>query len=131
MSFLDKQIKCIKRELALRARVYPRLVKQGKMSQELADREVLLMGSVLDDLRERKNAILVWSSEDLPKRYKDIVKEKGGSLDDMDWAAFVPGNVWDKNHGYISWAEGEGFSPCGDVDKYTVEEGVILIGRHS
>lgn len=51
---IDAQIACIERELAMRARVYPRRVKDGKMSQALADRETRTMEAVLMTLHAYK-----------------------------------------------------------------------------
>ena len=44
------QIRCVRRELALRANVYPGFVKRGKMKQEEADREIAAMQAVHDSL---------------------------------------------------------------------------------
>ena len=52
MTALDTQIRCIARELALRKRVYPRLVAQGKMDQYLAARELRVMADVLATLQD-------------------------------------------------------------------------------
>lgn len=47
---LDEQIKCVRRELALRERVYPGWVKSGRMNPERAAREIASMQAVLDTL---------------------------------------------------------------------------------
>lgn len=47
---LDVQIKCVTRELGMRARVYPRWVASGKMTQAAADKETAAMQAVLDTL---------------------------------------------------------------------------------
>ncbi len=44
------QIACIEREIGYQLRVYPRRVADGKMSQQLADRELDRMRAVLDTL---------------------------------------------------------------------------------
>jgi hypothetical protein len=41
------QVACVKREIALRARVYPKWVFAGKMKQAAADRELATMRAVL------------------------------------------------------------------------------------
>ncbi|HUC70346.1 MAG TPA: hypothetical protein VMS01_04060 [Stellaceae bacterium] len=41
------QIACVKREIALRERVYPKWVAGGRMKQEAADRELTTMRAVL------------------------------------------------------------------------------------
>lgn len=50
VSNIHEQIECVTRELRQRARVYPRLVDQGKMTQELADRETKRMTDALSTL---------------------------------------------------------------------------------
>jgi hypothetical protein len=44
------QIRCVRRELALRKRVYPSFVNRGKMKQEEADKELAAMQAVHDSL---------------------------------------------------------------------------------
>ena len=56
---LGDQIACVKREIALRQRVYPKWVRLGKLSAVKADFEMAAMQSVLDTLlgiREGNNA---------------------------------------------------------------------------
>ena len=43
-----EMLACAKRELALRNSVYPRFVKQGRMKQEKADREILVMAGIIE-----------------------------------------------------------------------------------
>ena len=47
---LEAQIKCVRRELALRKNVYSKRVKQGKMTPDEARREYDLMQGVLETL---------------------------------------------------------------------------------
>lgn len=47
---LERQIKCVRRELAFRRNVYPKFIAKGTMKQEEADRERAAMQSVLDTL---------------------------------------------------------------------------------
>ncbi|HEV2098727.1 MAG TPA: hypothetical protein VGR45_07340 [Stellaceae bacterium] len=54
MPDLAAQIACIKREIALRERVYPKFVASGRMKQEAADRELVTMGAVLATLEAAK-----------------------------------------------------------------------------
>lgn len=42
---------CLERELAMRRRVYPRLVAQRRMTREQADREIALMKEIVTDYR--------------------------------------------------------------------------------
>jgi hypothetical protein len=48
---LRDQMACVTRELAMRRRVYPRFVSQGRMTVEEATREAWHMQAVLDTLR--------------------------------------------------------------------------------
>lgn len=47
---LDEMIHCASRELSYRARVYPRRVAAGVMTQDLADREITRMRAILERL---------------------------------------------------------------------------------
>ncbi|GIK83052.1 MAG: hypothetical protein BroJett024_41570 [Alphaproteobacteria bacterium] len=49
---LADQIACVRRELAMRQRVYPRWVSAGKMTQADSDREITTMIAVLATLQE-------------------------------------------------------------------------------
>lgn len=46
-SSTTEQIACIKREIAMRTRVYPKWVAAERMTQAQADRELEVMGDVL------------------------------------------------------------------------------------
>ncbi len=48
---LDVQIACVKRELHLRASVYPRRIAQGRMTQRKATEEMQAMEAVLVTLQ--------------------------------------------------------------------------------
>ena len=56
---MTEQIKCVKREISMRERVYPRFVKKGKMTQDEADREIATMKAVLDTLNEKSEPTLI------------------------------------------------------------------------
>ena len=43
---------CAERELKQRKHVYPRLISQGRMSQEFADRQIALMQAIAADYAE-------------------------------------------------------------------------------
>ena len=49
---LDRQIACVKREIARRERVYSRFVAAGRMTGEEADEEMAAMRAVLKTLEE-------------------------------------------------------------------------------
>ncbi len=49
---LSRQISCVRREIAMRERVYPRLVGQDRMSQAAAEREQAEMQAVLETLEK-------------------------------------------------------------------------------
>jgi hypothetical protein len=43
---IDRQIACVRREVSMRRKVYPRWVSVGKMTQEEADRQLQTMEAV-------------------------------------------------------------------------------------
>ena len=47
---LDDQIAAVRREIAMRERVYPRQVSAGRLRQTAADRELAAMRAVLETL---------------------------------------------------------------------------------
>ncbi|MDQ3562704.1 MAG: hypothetical protein M3436_00715 [Pseudomonadota bacterium] len=47
---LDEQLTCVRREIAMRQRVYPKWVTLGKLSAVKADHELLCMQAVLETL---------------------------------------------------------------------------------
>ena len=49
---IEEQVKCVERELWLRARVYPRWVERGRMTQAQAEHEMEAMATVLATLRK-------------------------------------------------------------------------------
>lgn len=52
MKTLHEQIKSIERELAMRRRVYPRLIHEGRMRVETAQHEIECMESILLTLQK-------------------------------------------------------------------------------
>jgi len=52
MADIEKQIRCVKREIAKRSRFYPHWIKKGRMTQEKADKEIAEMTAVLRTLEE-------------------------------------------------------------------------------
>lgn len=56
---LHEQIECVERELRMRQRVYPRWVKQGKMTPEGQQKEMARMAAVLDTLHRVRAGALV------------------------------------------------------------------------
>jgi hypothetical protein len=60
---LDEQIASVKREIKLRENAYPKWIESGRMKQEVANREIRAMKSVLFTLeaaaRERNNRIKI------------------------------------------------------------------------
>ena len=59
---ISEQIKCVKREIGMRKRVYPRWVENGNMTQEKAEHELAAMSAVLETLQSLEPA-----SEDMFK----------------------------------------------------------------
>jgi hypothetical protein len=47
------KLSCVERELRYRARVYDRLVANGKMTERLRDRELALMTEIVRDYKAR------------------------------------------------------------------------------
>jgi hypothetical protein len=52
MTNVAEKLKCVERELGMRKRVYPGLVRRGKMSVTESDYEIKTMESIADDYRE-------------------------------------------------------------------------------
>ena len=52
MANLAQQIACVKREIAMRERVYSRRVADGKMKQQDADREIEAMRAFLETVEK-------------------------------------------------------------------------------
>lgn len=55
---MTAQIKCVEREIAMRKRTYPSLVRKGKMTQKQADDELAAMIAVLNTLNEKSEPTL-------------------------------------------------------------------------
>jgi hypothetical protein len=49
---LARQIACVRREVSMRKRVYPRWVQNSKMTQEEADRQIATMEAVQATLEQ-------------------------------------------------------------------------------
>lgn len=57
---LSDQIKCAKRELRLRERVYPNWVRKGRMTRETADHELAGMQAIVASLEALLSVQAVW-----------------------------------------------------------------------
>lgn len=107
---LEEQIRSVKRELALRARVYPSLIQKGKLTAETAEHEVAAMRAVLRTLEGFAQS----GAETV--RWRDAGREKPDSdltvllhapdANDPVWPGY-----WDDNEKAWIWAEG---APVGD-----------------
>ena len=53
---LAEKIACIRREIGMRERVYPRWIDLGRITQAKADHEIACMQAVLEDLLARQPA---------------------------------------------------------------------------
>lgn len=53
-AILDRQIKCLAREVALRKSVYPKWIASGRMKQDEADDEIAAMEGALKSLEFMK-----------------------------------------------------------------------------
>lgn len=49
---LERQLACLRREIALRKNVYPAFVARGRMTQQVADDEIAAMTAALHTLME-------------------------------------------------------------------------------
>ena len=56
MATLAEQIACVRREIAMRERVYPKWVEGGRMKQADANRELETMKAVLETVQKVENA---------------------------------------------------------------------------
>ena len=57
----QQQLDCVKREIKMRERVYPRWVEAGRMTQDKADRELEAMravGKTLESMAYRQKKLL-------------------------------------------------------------------------
>lgn len=54
---IDEQIAEVRREIAMRKRVYPRRTDEGKMKKEQADLQILMMEAVLQTLSDKAKEI--------------------------------------------------------------------------
>jgi len=50
----EEKITALKRELAMRRNVYAKRVREGKMRQSDADREIAIFEAILDDYLDRE-----------------------------------------------------------------------------
>ena len=50
-----EMLECVKREINMRKKVYPRWVSAGKMKPETANREIAVMEKVLETLEKQNN----------------------------------------------------------------------------
>ena len=54
---LDDKIKELERELRQRWHVYPRMVTAGNLNQQTADKQILILEAVIEDLLRHKQNI--------------------------------------------------------------------------
>lgn len=59
MTTLKEQMACVAREIALRERVYPKLIASGKLRPNEAEYQLATMHDVLDTLRDCKDETLL------------------------------------------------------------------------
>lgn len=58
MTEINAQIACVKREIAMRERVYPKWIDAGRMKPEMAAREIDTMRGVLGTLWGAKSILM-------------------------------------------------------------------------
>ena len=51
-------VKCARRELEFRRRVYPRLIGEGRLSAQTAEREIELMKAIVENLEKQGEPFL-------------------------------------------------------------------------
>lgn len=51
---LDDKLKALRREIGMRYRVYPNRVREGRMTQAEADREIAIAETILQDYVDEK-----------------------------------------------------------------------------
>lgn len=54
---IEEMISCVKREIAFRMGVYEKRVRHGYMTQEDADKEIVTMQAVLEQLKNKENTL--------------------------------------------------------------------------
>lgn len=76
--FTDKdKLACIEREIAMRERVYPRWIKDGRMKREDAEREIACMRAIADDMREppaREGEIMFHDQVDIARALPGLAR---------------------------------------------------------
>jgi hypothetical protein len=55
MITLDRQIRCVTREIVMRKRVYPKFVQSGSMTPDNAAEEIAAMEAVLETLKAQES----------------------------------------------------------------------------
>lgn len=87
---IEYQIACVKREIALRANVYPGHVANGKMKQEKADAETAAMKAVLESLQDIERLLRIEAAA------RGLVDESlEYSFDDIGLGCGAPQQQWD------------------------------------
>lgn len=99
---LEDQIKCVRRELAMRQRVYAQWVAGGRMKQEAADKELAAMQAVHDTLLAKSDGSFgdrTWrpSRNDLDAMREDSSRYTKADIPFMVRATLAPAVI------YLSW----------------------------
>lgn len=76
---LEQQIACVKREIAMRKRVYPKWVETERMSQHKADTELEHMGAVLLTL---ESVLVGYPAGPLVENQEETLPERVSRLED-------------------------------------------------
>lgn len=84
------QIACVKREIAMRERVYPRWVTAGKMKQEKADAESATMKAVLETLHDVERLRKIASEPQPAESVERMFRAAIVTLADIDEALGLP-----------------------------------------
>ena len=71
--------------------------------------------------------IRIWRFKDIPKKYRRIITD----WDDIEWVAFVPKEVLEREGYYIAFMEvGTPFGWC-EVKTYELKDGELWVGYHA
>ena len=81
---LAEQIKCVKREIGMRRRNYPRWVADGRLLQSKADAEIAAMEAVLKTLETQPLPLLHPEERALGARHEGAPRHEGPPKEPRD-----------------------------------------------
>jgi hypothetical protein len=63
---INMQIACVRREIGMRKKVYPRWIQSGRMTPEESERQILTMEAVLATLERVRDEQMAKTAPELP-----------------------------------------------------------------